>query len=357
VLAALAAGSLIFYAGWKMAAPHLFEAGAGPAPYSIAAATVLGRISSALSPESAGKWLVYLAEMLFWFSPFALALLARPVLKRGAQAPLPGEVRFLYFAGLFYFTGYFFIGGLNHGFPRYQMGVWPLLAFLTVYGSRAELAGFIEKGFYRSAGIAALAVLPAVILLPDPLRLLNTGLKGALASGSGTWLAAAGLAAVSLYYLFLIWLYSRGRERDGFASLMTAVLAFYLVTGLAQMRAPYLTSYEYGAAGKAEVAAGLRTSVPAPGRIFATPGLLYYIRPGFSPAYGTGAWSSAEAIKRTIVSDQPEAVVLGTGSNTLWQLQLFRSDPGLSALMAERYTLEKIGTFQVWRKRTRPENK
>lgn len=359
VLAALAAGSLVFYAGWKTAAPHLFQAGAGPDSYAIARDTVLGRISSAFSAESAGKWLVYMAAMLFWFSPFVLALLARPALKRGgsAETALPGELRFLYFSGLFYFIGYFFIGGLNHGFPRYQVGVWPLLAFFSVYGSREALAGFIEKDIFKSAAIAALAALPAVILLPDPLRLLNIGLKEALVNGSGAWLVAAGLAAVSIYYLFLIWLYPRERGQDCFASIMTAAMAFYLATGLTQMKAGYVTSYEYGATGKVEVAASLRASVPASARIFATPGMLYYIRPGRRPEYGTGAWSSALAVRSVISSDFPEAVVLGTGSNTLWQLQLFKSDPELSDLMKKRYTREKIGTFLVWLRSSRPENK
>lgn len=354
-LTALAAGSLVFYVAWKALAPHLFQAGVSPESYAIAKDTILARVFSAFSAESAEKWLAYLVTAFFWFSPFLLALLARPALGRGTKAAIPGEVRFLYFAGLYYFAGYFFIGGLNHGFPRYQLGVWPLLVFLSVFGCREALAVFLEKDLARAAGFAALAALPGIIFLPDPLRLLNTALKDALVSGSGLPAVAAGLAAVSIYYLFLIWLYSRRRGVTGFSSLMTAALAFYLVTGVTQLKAGYQTSYEYGAAGKAEVAAALRSSVPAEAGIFATPGLLYYIRPWGSPAYGTAAWSSPEAIKKAIISDRPEAVVLGTGSNTLWQMRLFRSDPELTGFLGEHYGLEKTGTFLVWRKRARTE--
>lgn len=359
VLSALAAGSLVFYAGWEIAAPHLFAAGAAPASFAIAKATVLERLSSAFTAESAGKWLVYLAAMVFWFSPFVLALLARPFLKSGGEAgaPVPAEVRFLYFAGLSYFIGYFLVGGLNHGFPRYQLGAWPLLVFLSIFGCREALAGFIEKDLFRSAGIAVLAALPGILFLADPLRLLNLGLKEAVLAGTGLWPAAGGLAAVFIFYLFLIWLYSRRSGNGGFASLMTAALAFYLITGVTQMKAHYLTSYEYGAAGKAELAAGLRASLPLGAGIFATPGLLYYIRPDRFPEYGTSDWNSAEAISSVLAGRSPEVVILGSGSNTLEQFRLFLYDPGFSEFLKEYYVPGRTGTFLVWRKKARPEIK
>ena len=359
VLAALAAGSIVFYLGWKAASPHLFPVGVTPDTYAIARDTVLSRLASILSPETAGKWLVHLAAVLFWFSPFLLALLALPFLKgRSREVPaVPAEIRFLYFAGLFYFIVYFLAGGLNHGFPRYQMAIWPLIAFLSVFGSRTALLGFLEKDILKTSAIAGLAALPGIIFLPDPLRILNLGLKQALISGIGLGAVFGGLAAVSIFYLFLIWLSSRRANGGAFASLMAAVLAFYLVTDLSQMRARYLTSYEYGTAGMAELAAGLRSSVPAGARIFATPGLLYYVRPDRAPGYGTGNWSSDAAIKAVITGDLPEVVVLSFGSNTLRQFQLFRSDPELTAFLGANYVREEAGTFLLWRKKARLEKK
>ncbi len=354
VLAAVAAGTLIFVLGWKMAAPHLFSGEGTWDFYVNAKSTVLERLFPAFSLEFAGKWLACLAAMLFWFSPFLLAMWIGSVLKRRgyAEAAAPADIRFFSFVGLFYFVGYFLIGGLNHGYPRYHMAIWPVIVFLAVFGCREALRGFLEKDVFRTSAIACLAALPGVLFLPDPLRLLNLGLKEAMIAGFGIAAVAAGLAAVLAFYLFLIWLSSCHKRGAVFAPFMTAVLAFYLITDLSQMRARYMTSGEYGTAGKAKLAAELRASVPAGAAIFATLGLLYYIRPGSSAEFGMGDWSSAGHIKSLMTGRFPEVVVLGAGCNTLWQFRLFLSDPELTAFLNERYIPGKVGTFRVWRKKT-----
>ena len=353
VLAALAAGALIFALGWKAAGPYLFSGGFAPDPWSIAGNTVLSRIVSAFSPESAAKWLVYLGLTLFWFSPVFLALLAGPLLKRRARAEIgaPSEIRFFYFAGLLYFISYFLVGGLNHGFPRYQMSVWPLMAFLAVFGSRDALGAFLEKDLAKTAVAAGLAAIPGVLFLPDPLRLLNLGLKEAMVTGFGLWKVAAGLAAVLAFYAALAWGSSRRAGSGAAASLMTVALAYYLITDLSQLNARYLTSYEYGTAGKAELAAELRVSVPEEAAIFATPGLLYYIRPGKDADVGQSDWVSVDSVRAAVSVRSPEIIIAGPGSNTLWQLRLFLYDPALAGVLRDNYDMRQAGTFRVWRKR------
>jgi hypothetical protein len=352
----IAAGALLFALGWKAAAPHLFSGGAAASDsYAIAKDTVLNRAAAVFSAEYAGKWGVYLAAVFFWFSPFQLGMWLTPALKSRAWAAagVPAEIRFFYFAALFYFAGYFLIGGLNHGFPRYQMGIWPLAVFLSVFGCREALRRFLSADTGRSSVLVCLAALAGVLLLPDPLRLLNTGLKEALLAGGGLWRTVAGLGAVAAFYLALFAAVSR---RGGAAkAAIVCALSYCLITGVSQLRAGYLTSYEYGTSGKAELAADLRASVPPEASIFATPGLLYYIRPGKAPEFGTSAWNSAGAIKTLLAERRPEAVLLSPGSNALWQFRLFRSDPELTAFLDENYTGGKTGNILVWRRKARLE--
>jgi hypothetical protein len=233
------------------------------------------------------------------------------------------------------------------------MGIWPLAVFLSVFGCREALRRFLSADTGRSSVLVCLAALAGVLLLPDPLRLLNTGLKEALLAGGGLWRTVAGLGAVAAFYLALFAAVSR---RGGAAkAAIVCALSYCLITGVSQLRAGYLTSYEYGTSGKAELAADLRASVPPEASIFATPGLLYYIRPGKAPEFGTSAWNSAGAIKTLLAERRPEAVLLSPGSNALWQFRLFRSDPELTAFLDENYTGGKTGNILVWRRKARLE--
>lgn len=358
VLAALAAGALVFALGWKAAVPYLFSADLRPDSYAYVKINLIDRLAYLVSWDYVAKLPVILAYLLCWFSPFLLVMWIGPIFKRGglSEADTPPDIRFFAFVGAVYSIGYFFVGGVNHGFPRYHMAIWPVIVFLAVFECREVIRAFFEKDVFKAAVIALPAVLFGVMFLPDPLRLLNLGVKEALIAGHGLASVAAGLAAVLAFYPLLAWFLTRHgaglfKTSAVFAAFMTAAAVFFLVTDLSQMKARYLTSYEYGTEGKRELAAELGPAIPAEAALFATHGLAYYIRPWVIPGFTPGDWLSADSIRAAITRARPEAVVLGAGNNTLWQFKLFLYDPVFSAFMKERYTLKKTGTFLVWRKK------
>ncbi|OGL62461.1 MAG: hypothetical protein A3I72_01170 [Candidatus Tectomicrobia bacterium RIFCSPLOWO2_02_FULL_70_19] len=240
-----------------------------------------------------------------------------------------------------YLAGYWIVGGMNYGFPRYYLALLPLLCGL------AANPAWIPKPGARALGALLLLVLPFAIWAPDPILALNAGLREAFVHQElsqtlgGTvlgWAAWAGLAAGIGWALRIPWA----------KLLVLLALANILGLGVSQARAPYGTSYGYGEEGRAETLRWLERNVPRGSALLTPPNLGPEIRKLGLRGAGHGAWKTRESILGYLRRERPAAIVLGATENAVWQLRWLLLQPP-AELDACRGRFYRIGSYQMCR--------
>lgn len=274
-----------------------------------------------------------------WWGPFLAGLGAG-----GALTLLPGgtpRIRPLIRGTVLYLVGYWIVGGMNYGFPRYHLAVLPLLCGLAANPS------WIPRPEARSLGAILLLVLPFAIWAPDPVLALNAGLREAfvhqrvgqaLGGMLPGWAAWAGLAAGIGWALRIPWA----------KLLVLLALANILGLGVSQGRAFYSTSYGYGEEGREETLQWLARNVPRGHALLSPPNLGPELRRlGFRGA-GHGAWKTRESILGFLRRERPAAVLLGSTENSVWQLLwLLRQPPAELEACRDRFL--RRGSYWICR--------
>ena len=296
-------------------------------------------VESIMTTRPTATTVFHLALGMVWWGPFLAFLGAWGALALRAEGVL--RITPLIRGTALYLAGYWIVGGMNYGFPRYYVAVLPLLCGL------AANPAWIPKPGVRTMGALLLLVLPFAIWAPDPLLALNAGLREAyvdqrLGAALGEmllgWTAWAGLAAGIGWMLRIPWA----------KLLVILALANILGLGVSQGLARYATSYGYGEEGRAETLQWVEKHAPRGDALLSPPNLAPELRKlGFKGA-GHGTWRTRQSILDFLRRERPAAVVLGSTENAVWQLRwLLRQPPAELEACRDRFL--RVGSYWICR--------
>lgn len=297
------------------------------------------------------------ARTAFWFSPFLLYLSAAAildVLRRGASSPSG----FLSFLCVFYFVGHTFIGGSNYGFPKYQAAISPLL-YLFAGVSLAGLPGRLTAAAWRYLIVPVFLFSVLMMARADPELLINLRLKQLLFSGDHRGVFTLVFAPLFVYAALPFAAAAVFNRRYGLKGSRTAFIAVSAAALLGtcaalsvkQGLAPYLTSYQYGAAGKDKVVKLVSGKLSGGETVMATPEFLYAFRAAGVSGPGWHVWQSEREMYNFVSERDPGFIIAGWTTQTRAQLEYLLKDEKMRELLEKEYSLLKEGTYFIWENR------
>lgn len=354
IVRGIAGGALLFVISWSVVSLPLW----GADSWSSALLLPFRYFSRETGTGLTGmflKWGMGLARTIFWFSPFLLYFSFTGIRQALRDSRSVGPLQITAFACAIYFVAHIFIGGSNHGFPRYHAPVSPLL---HVFAGMA-LAGSLE----RPGAVRGLLLPAAVFLLAalgigcaDPLLLLNLKLKQlAFAAEYG----AAAVQVVLPLIAFAAFPFAAGALWRGAvpgrspvsAAVLAALIGTCLALAVRQGLAGYATSYQYGKEGKAAVVELLSARLSGGEVLMATPEFVYELRPRQFESPDWNQWWSEKGMYEFASVRAPEFIVAGWTTHTLGQLRYLFTDARMKRLLEEKYVLSEIGTCFVWERK------
>jgi hypothetical protein len=242
------------------------------------------------------------------------------------------------------FFVYLVLPGGTGGFPKYHLVILPLLAWLAAEAlGRAGAGRPLVPWPLMLAGVAYY-----VVLVGDPLKLLNHDLRLAQLSGDTTRVAARLALVASLYALFPI--ASAALLRQWRPALITATLASQLALVVVQARGGYFTKHLYGTpvADFARTVELVRASTPRGAEIVALPEFGYAARRRLAQGVQRAVWSDPGELEAVIRRSRSPAVVYGVSTQTVSQMRDLTRHPALQATLERSYVRHEVGEFTVW---------
>jgi uncharacterized membrane protein len=234
---------------------------------------------------------------------------------------------------------YLFVGGMNHGYPRYHLAVFPVLCSLAA-GSTT-----LEPWKKHNLGILLILAVVFGLVIADPIYALNAGLRAAAVNG--TVLSFVLLQALRwILLLGLLLSLKRVPELSWHRLLLLATWASLLAIGVIQCKATYRTAYSYGEEGRAEVLAWVQRNAPPGASLVCPPDITPEVQRLGYRGPGHSEWGTQERVLSYINETHPKAIVLGLTSNTHSQLEwLLRQPPSPFSSCPGHYT--RIGSYWV----------
>ncbi len=293
-----------------------------------------------------------LARVAAWFSPFLLF----------AALPSPderGDRRVLALLGWLLLLGYTAVRGTSAGFPKYQL---PALFLLCLYaGLKAERR---LSGLGRGGGAVLIAVLAAAfawhrLALGDPLLRLNSLLRLAAAGFAATAARESALWAALYLLPFAAALPAAaklagwGGARSFFLVSVSFAFGYNISQNALQRVAPYSTANAYGTAGAAEAAAFVRSRTSPGDTVIGAFETLYSAGNTRALLMPERAWNDAGAFLEYLGSVSPEAVVVGTGTNTAAQQSAVFGSARVRRALLAAYEEHVFGSYAVWLRKER----
>jgi hypothetical protein len=338
-------GGALFLASWSGYVAYLARlvgtpAGAlwaEPFRYVMGEAQVLSLAGMALNALRAT---LYLGPLLLLGATVAIVRRTRAYARdrraRGEDA-IPLLVACVFFV-------YLVLPGGTGGFPKYHLVILPLLAWLAAEAlGRAGAGRPLVPWPLMLAGVAYY-----VVLVGDPLKLLNHDLRLAQLSGDTTRVAARLALVASLYALFPI--ASAALLRQWRPALITATLASQLALVVVQARGGYFTKHLYGTpvADFARTVELVRASTPRGAEIVALPEFGYAARRRLAQGVRRAVWSDPGELEAVIRRSRSPAVVYGVSTQTVSQMRDLTRHPALQATLERSYVRHEVGEFTVW---------
>lgn len=287
-----------------------------------------------------------------WFSPFLIALagVGAAIGLRGVRAQgEPSVLSVVAFVALAVFLGYFLIGRVIYGFPKYHVPALPLLCILAARACEGWMRR-VERWPTIAVAIAAVALLQ-VILVGDLLYLTDYALKDARATSEAAFSAAVRDAALhgAVGMLLAGGLLLLGARRAG----VTGVLAILLLgsslgNDWLQFRPGYSTCYGYGIRGTVETVCYLREHVPPERRVMAPREVLYLRHDRVSPCLLDQEWTDVDRMVRVLEDPATGALVMCVGGHTQAQLQIEAGRNRCHEVLSRLYRLQRIGSYLIW---------
>jgi 4-amino-4-deoxy-L-arabinose transferase-like glycosyltransferase len=240
-------------------------------------------------------------------------------------------------------VGYVALPGGTGAFPKYQLVILPLLAWLAA-------RDFASPGLPRLllVTIFVVGVVYYFYLVGDPLKMVNHDMRIAqFAGGTSSVVSRAGRAAL-LYVLFP--LVASRVVRSWRPAVLTAAAASQMALILLQIHGGYFTKHSYGTplADFTRTIDLLTSATPAGSEILALPEFGYKSGRRTVPGMKREFWSDPESLEKVIRQEKPSAVIYGLPTHTILQLRGLVSNPQLGATLERAYSRVDVGEFTVW---------
>lgn len=301
---------------------------------------------------------LYGLRIIFWFSPFLLALVGWKIQLIWRARRTESFNYFILFAWvtLFYFLGYAIIGGTAWGFPWYHAAILPWFALLGGIFIQPLAAKLTRRETFVICLLSFALFIVYTILFEDPLLLLNLRLKEVMLFGN-LCVFIKNLLFQGFFYLvlpvFAVFslpkaLLNKELTNKLLISLFAGIIISNVSLDFKQAKASYITSYEYGAQGKNEVVRTVLKQINQGDMVLATSEFLYEFRDKEVSYAPWRVWSSVETIFDGVEKLKPKVIIMGLTTHTFEQWRDFIGHEKLQLTLKQRYEVRSIGTYRVW---------
>ena len=263
------------------------------------------------------------------------------------------------------FGAYFFSGGLAHGFPRFQ---YPALSACTII-----VAVYIVSSIDRFQRLARIYVAYFLISLlaflvfdlaaiGDIVYTAYYNMRLSMAFEGVSSLAVLTKLAAQIGLISLMALVSFGTVRFLFRdmglgsvfilSLTPLILSCSLSQDIRHIRADYLTGYNYGSAGAADIVEFIGKEGKAGKKILATDSITFhYLGVLMTERLSDVVWNEPDRFKAKVLEDVPDIIVYGLPSNTVEQYRKTFNNEDVQRFLSARYVKRSLGHFTIWEKK------
>ena len=352
-IGALLLGAVLFIVSWYSYCLVFNVPFSGPFAYALRSLT--GKTHDIAFSQIAQNVLYLMLWVGFFTTILFLVVVSRRM--RVFFSGLEGGPEDLFLlSGLSLVIGYFFIGGAIFGYPKYQAPAIPLLyIFIGIALSKTHS----ESHYWRAQklGIALFLALIACALqmwiVGDWIYLIRYQVRASLAFlspslseiGREMSLKAAFVCAV---YGLLFVIFHRFSSMTVVGMLFAFSIGSNVGMAVLQGSARYHTGYNYGGLGTVEVAAYVRTHVPADSVVIAPNEVTYYLKLPNSPYWPDPFWTDIDQLKKRLADQNTSGLVYSIATNTILQIQTITSNESLRAFLRKNYDHTTVGTYRVW---------
>ena len=190
-------------------------------------------------------------------------------------------------------VGYFFIGGMSFGFPRYQYAMLPAMSIVCAFVLKDILPGISRRDFLMYGVITSLFFLFYTFIIGDLLYIINFSLREAsvfFPNQTKSILLNFSLKSI-LYILPFVALYifirlygtSNRLKKKMALVLLIMISATNLSLNVLHFRADYSVRYCYGEKGTERLLKYLNKNVRMGDAVLATNDIIYYLRDKYIP--------------------------------------------------------------------------
>ena len=321
---------------------------------------ILYTFSSAMEKGAEFDWGRYfqgIFYLTYWTGVFPVFILMIVVAKTAVskiknQTGLADEDLFLFTGGALFF-GYYVIGGIKFGFPRYHMPTFPLLY--------AACALFTLKQNHMKAKLPPLII--CVLLLGsfaaqiyatgDLLYTLRYTLRQAMAYAEPvSGITEKLLIRIGLFSLISLAMFLFCAKRYTLRITVSALLFLSMGTSAGiiwlQSSAPYHTGFNYGEVGAFETAMFIKQRIRNGESVVAPMPIIYYMKRPNLVWMSDSDWSDTAKLMQLLRDRQVFSLSYSITANTVQQIRILSNNPDIEALLRSDFSTHKIGTYTTW---------
>lgn len=292
-----------------------------------------------------------------WFSPY-LILIFFCVFIRCFGKGKDARISRVAIVAFVIFFGYLIIGGVLHGYPKYQLPALPLIIMLISLKLCIPEELLSIKPWLWIFIITFLVIIFSLIM-PDPLLLLNYEFRNFLLTGKGSMeiIDHAGrvITALAIAPLIVLIILKRSNPKMHLKKIIIPIflvctLGYNLAIDLKQATATYATRYCYGERGTFELASLVRT-LPAGHHAVVPEHIQFLAGITADKLIRAGFWRDINEISPTIAKPQTMLFAYSLSYNTVKQLNGFKNNERMKKILNDQFFYRRIGTFDVWQRK------
>lgn len=299
-------------------------------------------------------FMLYLIRFAFWFSPFLVFLFLLQIyrLHYGIIRKNAKSFMLLIWISSFYLFAYLVVGAMSHGFPRYHIGILPLVVLAAAVLIDETISDLKSNLNYVLLGLVFVIAIIGISFFEDPLLFFNLKFKEIILAGGSI---VPGIIRQVLQVLILFAIAAFGVSmfkelkimKKIIIAIFVAMLSYNIYLDIVQAMADYITSYGYGGKGKQDLMEVISRNIQKKDVILAMPDIRYEVKEKEPPFITCSVWLSSKEILDTIRNLNPKVIVMGLNSHTLKQWKDIEN-PEIQSILGNKYKTRRIGTYTLW---------
>lgn len=355
-------GAGIFLFTWKWYCITTGTEFWGPIKYCIFA--LLTKNSFNVYEFSILKFSLVILRFTLWFGFYFILLWFFVFFKRLNDFRIRRFIEpidFLIFFAILVGIGYFFVGGVTFGFPKYHYPILTAMSIASAFILKDFLIGSTKKDFWIYSIISVLSALYYYFAVGDLLYIINFSLRN-------TQVFSPKAVKVTLLYFgykfilyllpliivsFIIGVYKKTERLSGKIAVILVVLIISTNLSLdaIQCNAGYLVRYCYGDRGTQELINYLNENTKSGDRILATPDIIYYLKDKNIPYLPMHIGHALDSTIKIIKQPSVKFVVYSIGHNDIKQFREVFANLGFISEVKANFIVSQIGSYTIYKRK------